>query len=72
VCVCCLDVHGAASLVIKNPEGRAIPPLTLSQAGTMCVCRSKTWDSKILAGGYWVFGNQVCVCPVCVCVCVCV
>lgn len=34
------DIHGAASTVIKNPSGNAIPVRTLDEAGTFCVCLS--------------------------------
>jgi len=40
------DFHGAASTVIKNPEGSPIPMTTLSEASQMAVARSKAWDMK--------------------------
>lgn len=32
------DMHGAASVVIKNPIGRQAPPKTLHEAGIMALC----------------------------------
>ncbi|CAI2185456.1 16484_t:CDS:10 [Funneliformis geosporum] len=54
------DLHGAASVVIKNPnEGQPIPPSTLFQAGIMSVCQSKAWEAKIITSAYWVNADQV-------------
>ncbi|KAI9257286.1 hypothetical protein BDA99DRAFT_441428 [Phascolomyces articulosus] len=56
------DLHGAASVVVKNkPEnaGKPIPPSTLFQAGIMSVCQSKAWDAKIVTSAYWVHADQV-------------
>ena len=32
------DIHGASSVVIKNPSGNPVPPKTLNEAGVMAVC----------------------------------
>lgn len=32
------DVHGASSIIIKNPSGQAVPPKTTNEAGTMAIC----------------------------------
>jgi hypothetical protein len=53
------DLHGAASVIIKNPDGGPVPPGTLSQAGSMSVCYSKAWESKIVTSAWWVYDNQV-------------
>eukprot|EP00667_Euglena_gracilis_P003840 EG_transcript_3854 len=53
------DLHGASSCILKNPSGKVVPPVSLSQAGTMCVCRSSAWDSKIVTSAWWVYHNQV-------------
>ncbi|CAG8668798.1 2831_t:CDS:10 [Funneliformis caledonium] len=54
------DLHGAASVVIKNPnEGQPIPPSTLFQAGIMSVCQSKAWEAKIITSAFWVNADQV-------------
>ncbi|CEG84016.1 hypothetical protein RMATCC62417_17873 [Rhizopus microsporus] len=56
------DLHGAASVVVKNKpqaNGQPISPSTLYQAGIMSVCQSKAWDSKIVTSAYWVYPDQV-------------
>ncbi|KAI8921026.1 hypothetical protein DFJ77DRAFT_448289 [Powellomyces hirtus] len=57
------DLHGAASVIIKNisdPDAPpAIPPTTLHQAGTMSVCQSRAWDAKIVTSAWWVDDTQV-------------
>ena len=53
------EVHGASSVVIKNPQNAAVPPLSLSQAALMAVARSSAWENKVLAASYWVHANQV-------------
>lgn len=53
------DIHGASSVVIKNPSGKPVPPKTLNEAGTMAICYSVAWDAKVLSNAYWVFGDQV-------------
>ncbi|RYP46388.1 hypothetical protein DL768_007405 [Monosporascus sp. mg162] len=56
------DLHGAASVVIKNnpktPDA-PIPPSTLSQAGSLAVCSSSAWDSKAVMSAWWVNADQV-------------
>lgn len=56
------DMHGAASVVIKNnpktPDS-PIPPSTLAQAGSLSVCSSNAWDSKAGMGAWWVNAEQV-------------
>lgn len=32
------DIHGASSIIIKNPTGLPVPPKTLNEAGTMAIC----------------------------------
>lgn len=32
------DLHGASSIVIKNPNGGPVPPRTLHEAGIMALC----------------------------------
>lgn len=56
------DLHGAATVVIKNnpktPDS-PIPPSTLSQAGTLAVSCSSAWDSKAGMSAWWVNADQV-------------
>ncbi|RKP10357.1 hypothetical protein THASP1DRAFT_27876 [Thamnocephalis sphaerospora] len=53
------DLHGAATVVIKNPHPYPPPPSTLFQAGVMSVCQSRAWEAKMLASAYWVNADQV-------------
>lgn len=53
------DLHGASSVIIKNEFTHPVPPKTLTEAGTMAVCYSSAWDSKIASTSYWVYPNQV-------------
>ncbi|KAJ3224729.1 hypothetical protein HK099_007978 [Clydaea vesicula] len=68
------DLEGAAPVIVKNiitsnnelnlqpppstPE-QPVPPQTLLQAGTMSICQSKAWDSKIITSAWWVKDDQV-------------
>ncbi|KAL9595443.1 MAG: hypothetical protein Q9179_004984 [Wetmoreana sp. 5 TL-2023] len=56
------DLHGAASIIVKNKPGRLddpIPPSTLSQAGSFVVATSSAWDSKAVMSAWWVRREQV-------------
>ncbi|KAF0296435.1 Nuclear export mediator factor Nemf [Amphibalanus amphitrite] len=53
------DLHGAASLVVKNPTGAEVPPKTLNEAGSFAVCNSSAWDAKIVTSAWWVHAHQV-------------
>ncbi|NWI08929.1 NEMF factor, partial [Crypturellus soui] len=53
------DLHGATSCVIKNPTGDAVPPRTLTEAGTMALCYSAAWDARVVTSAWWVFHHQV-------------
>ncbi|KAJ8123010.1 hypothetical protein ONZ43_g936 [Nemania bipapillata] len=56
------DLHGAASVIIKNDPSTPdapIPPSTLSQAGSLAVCSSSAWDSKASMSAWWVTTDQV-------------
>uniref|UniRef100_A0A673NF03 Ribosome quality control complex subunit NEMF n=1 Tax=Sinocyclocheilus rhinocerous TaxID=307959 RepID=A0A673NF03_9TELE len=53
------DLHGATSCVIKSPSGEAVPPRTLTEAGTMAVCYSAAWDAKVVTSAWWVHHHQV-------------
>jgi predicted ribosome quality control (RQC) complex YloA/Tae2 family protein len=56
------DIHGAASVVIRNnpktPDS-PIAPSTLSQAGSLAVACSSAWDSKAGMSAWWVNADQV-------------
>ncbi|CAL1532150.1 unnamed protein product [Lymnaea stagnalis] len=53
------DLHGASSCVIKNPRGGPVPPKTLNEAGTMAICNSAAWESKVVTSAWWVYPHQV-------------
>lgn len=53
------DIHGASSVVIKNPTGKEVPPKTLNEAGIMAICYSVAWEAKVVTNAYWVWGEQV-------------
>lgn len=53
------DLHGASSVIIKNESSDPVPPKTLTEAGSMAVCYSSAWDSKIATTSWWVYPKQV-------------
>ncbi|XP_067939413.1 ribosome quality control complex subunit NEMF-like [Watersipora subatra] len=53
------DIHGASSIVVKNPQGGPISPKTLNEAGTMAICHSAAWDAKVVTSAWWVYHDQV-------------
>ncbi|OCL12635.1 hypothetical protein AOQ84DRAFT_333943 [Glonium stellatum] len=56
------DLHGAASVIIKNNPSTPdapIPPSTLSQAGNLSVATSDAWESKAVMSAWWVNSDQV-------------
>ena len=56
------DIEKSYSVIVKKIDDDApsmIPPTTLLQAGTMAICQSKAWESKILTSAFWVPHNQV-------------
>ena len=53
------DLHGATSVIVKNPSGQPVPPKTLNEAGQFAVCYSAAWDSKVVTSAYWVESSQV-------------
>lgn len=55
------DIHGAATVVIKNhlSDSVDIPPLSLAEAGQFSLCHSSAWQSKIVTSAWWVRAEQV-------------
>lgn len=53
------DIHGAATVVVKNHTEGEIPPLSLAQAGQFSLCHSSAWNSKIVTSAWWVRADQV-------------
>lgn len=39
--------------------GNPVPPKTLNEAGTMAICNSAAWDSKVVTSAWWVYHDQV-------------
>lgn len=42
------DFHGAATTIIKNPNGGEVSDISLQEAAVGAICRSKAWDSKVI------------------------
>ena len=53
------DLHGATSVVVKNPAKGPVPPLTLQEAACMAVCFSSAWLAHMSTEAYWVYSHQV-------------
>ncbi|CAL4114173.1 unnamed protein product [Meganyctiphanes norvegica] len=53
------DLHGAASVIVKNHTDKDVPPTSLHEAGIMATCNSKAWDEKVVTSAWWVWGDQV-------------
>ncbi|XP_064403966.1 ribosome quality control complex subunit NEMF-like isoform X2 [Halichondria panicea] len=53
------DMHGATSVIIKNPSGDMVSPKTLNEAGHMAVCYSSAWEARIIISAWWVHHHQV-------------
>eukprot|EP01125_Pyxidicula_operculata_P002654 TRINITY_DN124_c5_g1_i2.p1 TRINITY_DN124_c5_g1~~TRINITY_DN124_c5_g1_i2.p1 ORF type:complete len:1071 (+),score=346.11 TRINITY_DN124_c5_g1_i2:76-3288(+) len=53
------DLHGASSVIVKNPTGEPLPPLTITQAGVFAMSHSNAWKNKVITSAYWVNENQV-------------
>ena len=53
------DLHGATSVIIKNPTGQPVPPKTLNEAGCMAVSYSAAWEARIVTSAWWVHHSQV-------------
>ncbi|XP_054262763.1 ribosome quality control complex subunit NEMF homolog [Macrosteles quadrilineatus] len=53
------DLHGASSVVVKNPSPSPVPPKTLNEAGVMAICYSAAWDAKVTTSAWWVHADQV-------------
>lgn len=53
------DLHGASSVIIKNPSGKPVPPKTLNEAGHMAVCYSAAWDGRVVTSAWYVESSQV-------------
>ena len=45
--------------LVRECVVRAVPPMSIAQAGCACVCRSKAWEAKIVTSAWWVHHDQV-------------
>merc|ERR1712224_181481 len=52
------NIHGAATVAIKNPTGNPVPQRTINEAGCFAACRSRAWENKVGVETYWVYGYQ--------------
>uniref|UniRef100_A0A8C4PK77 Ribosome quality control complex subunit NEMF n=1 Tax=Equus asinus asinus TaxID=83772 RepID=A0A8C4PK77_EQUAS len=50
-----LGTEGGGVVII----GEAIPPRTLTEAGTMALCYSAAWDARVITSAWWVYHHQV-------------
>lgn len=53
------DIHGASSVVVKNPTGEPLPLNTIWQAGSFAMCHSNSWKNKQISETFYVADNQV-------------
>ena len=53
------DLHGASSVILKNPSKQPVPPRTLNEAGTMAICYSAAWQARVVTSAWWVYHYQV-------------
>ncbi|CAD8130405.1 unnamed protein product [Paramecium sonneborni] len=52
-------IYESASTIIKNPKEVLNPESTIMKAAAATICRSKSWDAKIVVSGWWVHVSQV-------------
>lgn len=53
------EIHGAASVVIKNNTKRHVPEISIQQAAEFAVSRSTAWKSNEPCKCFWVYHDQV-------------
>lgn len=53
------EIHGAASVILKNPTGRPVSPISLEQAAEFAVSRSTAWKTNEPCTCFWVHAWQV-------------
>lgn len=49
----------SAQIYTFSMTGNPVPPKTLNEAGTMAICNSAAWDSKVVTSAWWVYHDQV-------------
>jgi hypothetical protein len=53
------DIHGASSVIVKNPTGEPLPLNTIWQAGSFALCHSSAWKNKVMSDTFYVNDSQV-------------
>ena len=53
------EIHGAASVIIKNPTSKPVSPISIQQAAEFAVSRSTAWKSNEPCECFWVHAWQV-------------
>lgn len=53
------ELHGAAVMILKNPTGGIVPPMSIEECATFEVCHSPSWTNNVLSQVYWVNSEQV-------------
>lgn len=53
------EIHGAASVIIKNPTSKPVSMLSIEQAAEFAVARSVAWKNNEPCQTFWVHANQV-------------
>jgi predicted ribosome quality control (RQC) complex YloA/Tae2 family protein len=53
------DIHGASSVIVKNPSGESLPLNTIWQAGSFALCHSSAWKNKVMSDTFYVTDSQV-------------
>jgi predicted ribosome quality control (RQC) complex YloA/Tae2 family protein len=52
-------IHGAASVLLKNPTGLTVSPISIQQAAEFSIARSSAWKSDEVCSTYWIYDHQV-------------
>ena len=53
------EIHGAASVIIKNPTSKPVSIISLEQAAEFAVARSSAWKNNEPCQTFWVHADQV-------------
>jgi hypothetical protein len=46
-------------MILKNPTGGIVPPMSVEECATFEVCHSPSWTNNVLSQVYWVNSEQV-------------
>jgi len=46
-------------MILKNPTGGIVPPISVEECATFEVCHSPSWTNNVLSQVYWVNSEQV-------------